>query len=237
MRLKIVITIFFLYLITGKGFGTEMYGYKWIVKAPMAKSGPGPNFFGPESIRFDESQRQITLALTQKRNRWYSGEIYSESTFSFGEFTLIFSIPSKLDSQLVFGFFLYNEHSPPYYDEIDFEIAEWGDITNYNSQFSIQPYQVPGNATTYNLKDIFIENKIVINWQKEQILFNLFDKYGNEKSSWTYEGNNIPIGEGSRVHMNLWLFQGQKPAENGSREVIIHDFQYKKINDLTDSNK
>ncbi|MDA3810849.1 MAG: family 16 glycosylhydrolase [Spirochaetaceae bacterium] len=213
-------------LLAANSYGLEFSGYEWIIKNQTSLAGPGPNYFSADTIIPDKNQQNITLSVKQIEQKWYSSELFSTDLFSYGEFSLTFSIPLKLDSQLVFGFFLYNERFPPYYNEVDFEIAEWGNPVNNNCQFSIQPYQTQGNSFTFNTEENLIEYKIVVNWQKNSVRFNLYDKEGLEKSSWIYNGENIPKRSRSRVHMNLWSFQGQNPLGNGSLKVKIHNFKY-----------
>ena len=204
----------------------DFSGYKWQIKESDAKTGPGPNRFSSESVDLDPINDQLKLSINKMSGKWYSGEIISDENFGYGEFTIDLSLPETWDSQLVFGFFLYNEKKQPFYNEIDFEVSRWGMSQGDIFHFSVQPYSSEGNTHSFIPEGISERYTARINWMPDKISFSIEDISMNIIESWTYQGVNIPQNTKSKLHMNLWLFQGKSPANDGEMFVTIHNFSY-----------
>ncbi len=140
--------------------------------------------------------------------------------------------------------------------EVDIEFARWGAINDstlltYSNQpvwFSVTgPYQERSTKPAMQvstLKEVtthaFIWSPSSINWRSYK-----GDKYPGDEliASWDfdlnnpprkkYEGNNvsddiiIPAPEDStNARMNLWLLNGEAPADNSETEVVIRSFNF-----------
>ena len=226
---RLFIPLFFIFLtsfVSGESGREKMIkfsGDQWIIKSSVFKVGPGPNRFSSRSITREGDS--IILSIEGKNKRWYSGEIYSDRLFSYGTFRLTFSITEPLDSNAVFGFFLYNDTAPPYYNEIDFEIARWGipGLPPYN--FTVQPYDVEGNSHSFHSTAAGLFS-CIIRWEPGILVFRLEDGQANTLESWEYRGEAAPVETESRVHFNLWLFQGESPLNDGGLTAGLHSFEY-----------
>ncbi len=192
-------------------------------------SGPGPNIFGAAGIQ--ALPDGITLEIQKLEGNWQCAEIFTAGTFSYGTFDLEFSLDSKIDSNAVFGLFLYNRDIPPRFNEIDFEIARWGNSKNNNCQFTVQPYEKNGNSISFLKNAPTNRFRLLISWTSEFILFTLLDNKGRVINSWEYGGPDIPRNTKSRFHINAWLFDGQQPSGDGILSITIHKFEYRDIFD------
>ncbi|MDC7239041.1 MAG: hypothetical protein PQJ50_01645 [Spirochaetales bacterium] len=229
-KLLTTVLIFSLFtLLPGDVRDQKMYnfsGYKWIVKSSSADVGPGPNRFSTASAGIDSDI--LILKIKEKKKRWFSGEVYSEELFGYGSYTIDFFLEEELDSNAVFGFFLYNHELPPHYNEIDFEIARWGSPINPPLNWAVQPFDIPGNTKSFTA-DQRGHFRCTILWDFEKIIFSLSDSNGNNLDRWEYSGESLPVDTESRVHLNLWLFQGESPAGDGGLEIRIKAFEYKPL--------
>ncbi len=207
-------------------------GTGWVKRNSVGPSGPGPNIFGSEGIQ--ASPDGIKLEIKKIDGNWQCAEIFTFGTFSYGTFDLEFSLVSRIDSNAVFGLFLYNREIPPLYNEIDFEIARWGNSENNNCQFTVQPYEKTGNSISFSKDAPMKKFRLLISWTSEFILFTLLDNKGRVISSWEYDGPDIPRNTKSRFHINAWLFDGQQPYGDGILSIIIHKFEYRDIFDNQD---
>jgi hypothetical protein len=43
---------------------------------------------------------------------------------------------------------------------------------------------------------------------------------------WTYTGSYIPPPGQERVHINLWLLNGNAPVSGAGNEMVIHSFAF-----------
>ena len=198
-------------------------GYRWTVKTTDRPIGPGPNLFSSGSIQSKASG--IELTIRQLKGEWHSSEIYTGDAFSYGVYSLKFRIPEPLDSNAVFGFFLYNPEIPPNYNEIDFEAARWGDPGNPSYHFTIQPYMTRGNSLSFFSPGSGIYTCRIL-WSADAVTFYLLDENERVLLQWVYRGQHIPVNSESNVHLNLWLFQGQPPAGDGGLKVDVLSFYF-----------
>ncbi|MDA3955813.1 family 16 glycosylhydrolase [Oceanispirochaeta sp.] len=201
-------------------------GYQWQIKESDTATGPGPNIFSSKSVSSTPADRELEFSIRKKKGIVYSGEIFSDNYFGFGEFSIDFSLPDSWDSQLVFGFFLYNDKNPPHYNEIDFEISRWGMSQGDLFHFTVQPYEIKGNTHSFTPPPKGGRYTAQIIWRPDKIGFILKDNSMNILEGWTYQGESIPRNTESRIHMNLWLFQGKSPLEDGNMSVTIHNFSH-----------
>ena len=200
-------------------------GFHWIIKSNRRKIGPGPNYFSSETISRNEDD-SLSLHISSRRNRYYAAEIYTERFFSPGRFELTLELEGNPDSQAVFGFFLYNSEEPPHFNEIDYEMSRWAVPGSPESHFSVQPYTNEGNSMSFTLGSVEGRWRIVLNWQPDLIGFFIGPEGKEPVQKWIYRGDDNPRETESRVHINLWLFQGDPPAEDGYTTLRISDFRY-----------
>ena len=127
-------------------------GYTWEVKTSKSPVGPGPNYFSDSSkdVWVDE-QGQLHLKVTKRNGRWYCSEVISEKTFAYGKY--IFYLASRigqLNENVVLGLFTWDNAPKYHHGEIDIEFSRWGQATNDNAQFVVQPWDRPGNMHRFN---------------------------------------------------------------------------------------
>ncbi|MBD3351841.1 MAG: hypothetical protein GF364_10180 [Candidatus Lokiarchaeota archaeon] len=206
-------------------------GYDWTVRTSQgALQGPGPNLFNDseDSVWLDTND-YLHLKIRNDSLNWYCAEVYSDLSFGYG--TYIFKLASgfeNLDINVVVGLFTYldDEH------EIDIEYTRWGDTNLENGQYVCQPYYNAGNKYRYELEETGQASIHAFTWCENYIKFEteLGSTYNGEDnqqiSSWFYTGDDIPEPSTERVHMNLWLFQGNAPTDETACEVIIKEFSF-----------
>ncbi len=129
-------------------------GYTWRIKSSETPVGPGPNYFSnsPENVWVDE-MGQLHLKITRKNGQWFCAEVISEKTFGYG--TYRFYLASRIDllnENVVLGLFTWDDDSIYYNREIDIEFSRWGDPTNDNAQFVVQPYFHTDNIHRFTIQ-------------------------------------------------------------------------------------
>ena len=138
------------------------------VKESNSACAPGNNYYSSDTVSFNAATQELTLEYKNIGGTWRAGEVRillgETASFDYGEFTLHVKsvsvydgstlVSNKLPPDMVFGFFTFDttvshfEH--PYGKEVDFEISHWGDVTNEDVQFLIQPGGVPGPHFPYD---------------------------------------------------------------------------------------
>lgn len=207
-------------------------GYTWYVENGVQRVNPGPNYWSnnPENVWVDENG-WLHLKIAYRDGRWYCAELTSTQTFGYG--TYVFYTMSRvdtLDKNAVLGLFTYKDDS----HEVDIEFSKWGIADLNNGWFTVQPppYIDGDNQKSFNFQLYGDYSTHSFTWTKRSIYFQSFGGHypvgtqpaGNIISSFTSYERISP--QGVRVHINLWLYQGNAPSNGLPVEVVIKGFQY-----------
>ena len=211
-------------------------GYDWKVKSCETPAGPGPNYFSDreEDVWVDEAG-QLHLKITKRNGWWYCTEAFTEASLGYGKY--IFYVAGRvdqLDKNIVLGLFTWDETASEYnYREIDIEFSRWGEETNDNAQYVVQPWDRPGNMKRFNIEVDDEYTTHIFNWTPDSIFFqSLHGHYPSAPAedyiieSWTYTGNDIPPAGKENVRINLWLYKGNPPTDAEEAEIVIKAFQF-----------
>jgi hypothetical protein len=215
----------------------QFAGHNWAVKFGDYM-GPGPNNFSDsvDNVWVD-GNGYLHLKITHPDSNWYCSEIISDESFGYG--TYVFTIDRRvdtLDRNIVLGLFTWDTYAPQFnYREIDFEFGTWGNPANDNSQYVIQPWDMPGNLYRFDIDYTgdATTTTHVMTWRPDGIYFKSY--YGDFSlapppetviQDWYYTGSDNPPPGGENVRMNLWLISGLSPVNGLESEVVIKDFQF-----------
>jgi hypothetical protein len=211
-------------------------GYDWLVKSGD-DIGPGPCNWNSANAWVDAAGA-LHLRLNRRAGKWYAAEIESVQRLGFGRYQFyVVGAIDKLDKNVVLGLFNY---PPPDVgsdgtDEIDIELARWGNAAWPNLNFTVWPARsgVPVNSKTYffSLHGTYTTQRFT--WRSTGILFQSLyghrDDDANEIARWAFApprpARSIPQ-KPMPVHLNLWLFEGRAPADGKPVEVVIQSFSY-----------
>lgn len=216
-------------------------GYQWTVRNTAgAYSGPGLNTFSNSTDNvWVDSQGQLHLKLTYTNGKWVAAEILSQQTFGYGDYIFhIVGQPEKLDKNVVFGLFTWNNNSfqSDANSEIDIEFAKWGRETTAALQYSVQPTQYAQftervKYPTFSTNSATAYSTHGFTWSPTEINFKSYYDHGfptawgagtfnflstsqpRVKTSGGMTSNPVVIpqpGTSTRVHLNLWLHDANK---------------------------
>ncbi len=204
----------------------DFAGLRWNVK--LGFGGPGPNYWldSEENVWVD-SAGWLHLRIRSSGDTWYCSEVYTIEPTSYGKhrFYVVGRIDT-IDRNVVFAPFLYHNDET----EVDIEFARWGQINPPTSgQYVVQPGGRPGNLERFPIELTGTHSTHYFNWQSDSIRFRSIHGHYPEPPGpdyliheWLYTGtNNPPQDSNLRVHINLWLFQGNPPANGCEQEVVV----------------
>ncbi len=199
-------------------------GYTWDVKSPRWLMGPGPNLWSDDTsnVRVDESGA-LRLALTQEGGEWYCAKVSLQRSLGYGRY--VFTVSRRVDllePGVMGALFIYEDDS----NEIDIEFTGAG-----KAQYVVQPHYEKGNLRSFDLDMEGDFTTHVIDWSPDRIVFSSYHGHylndteeGSLIARWTYTGDDIPRAGKERLHINLWLKDGEAPS--GPEEMIISGFQF-----------
>ena len=209
-------------------------GYQWTVRNTAGKQGPGPNYFSDSTVSVDDKGY---LHLWIRRNavtgRWECAEITSLLSFEYGTYLFVVEGPiDKFDKNIVLGLFNYSGNDG--LDEMDIEIARWGNSSYPNLNYTIWPAkkEFKNSSTT---KEFSLQSNLSTHYFKrnaDTVLCASFDGTSvnpkEEIFSSLFTGSAASISHlAMPVHINFWLFGGNGPENQEPVEVVIRSFLYK----------
>lgn len=220
----------------------DFAGRVWRVKNTF--QGPGPNFFSdaPANARV-LSDGSLYLGIDRPNSTWRCSEVVVEDVLGYGRYRFLTrGRMDRLDPNIVFGLFLWEYvacyspevmwWNPP--SEFDIEFSRWGDPNRRPGQFVAQPFDWPGNMSRFDIPDVPEAIRITseFDWQPDRVVCRAWLGDGDEPTSrtllheWTYTGPHLPRPGDARIHLNLWLKDGQGPFDGQPAGVIVEQFQY-----------
>lgn len=210
-------------------------GYTWEVESYEEKLGPGPNYFSDsiENIWVD-GYGKLHLKITNVDGKWVCVSLGSKESFGYG--TYRFYVSSRIDTlneNVVVGLFTWDSTSSDYHNrEIDIEFARWGNMEWPNLNYSVQPYDISGNARSTHQEMSSDLSVHWFNWQEDKIEFkSVFGSTYNTNDimdEWIYTGSSIPPVGNEKIRINIWLKNGAAPSDSKEVEFIIDRFEFVK---------
>ncbi|MBI4425951.1 MAG: PEGA domain-containing protein [Candidatus Kerfeldbacteria bacterium] len=204
----------------------------WDIKVAESPFGPGPNYFSdhPDNVFVDQTGR-LHLKIVYRDGKWYCSEVLLPQSLGFGVYTV--QIDSRLDGLdqylVVAPVFTFESGTR----ELDFEAG--GDVLipgANNGQFVVQPYTRAGNLVRF-VMPAEAQTSCRIEWRADHVQFTVWKGHGSFPQApedviydWTYTGPDIPPPGGERLHANIWLFNGQAPANGEGAELILRSFTF-----------
>ncbi len=205
-------------------------GLQWTVKSSAGSTvGPGPNYFSDSSDNvWVDASGALHLKITQNaQGQWQCAEIYSKQSLGYGsyQFTLASDV-ADLDPVMVLGLFTYADSPQYFHREIDIEFARWSMADNpNNAQYVIQPPR-PGNIQQWPLPTGYASSVHQFTWSASKVAYKS-SAGSTTLQQWTALRREwIPPAGGERLHLNLWLHQGQAPMRGLPTEIVISNFRY-----------
>lgn len=208
-------------------------GYTWWVKASKGPVGPGPNYFSDRTRHvWLDDQGRLHLRIDQnEEGQWQCAEVVNTTSLGHGRYQ--FEIDSPLDGfdpNVVLGLFTWSDDPAFHHREIDFECARWGNPTNWNAQFVIQPYTGAGHIERFPLPEGQPATGHRFDWSQDRVVFRSIQGHAWADTNaspiirdWIFEKTSVPAGD-ENIRINLWLYAGKPPAS--PTEVIVKSFRF-----------
>jgi hypothetical protein len=216
-------------------------GREWKIKPTSVGKPPGNNNWSENNAWVDSlDQLHLKISFSQSDNKWYCAEVISKDSLSFG--TYQWNIIGRIDSfdkNIVLGLFQYA--GPDGQNEIDIEMAKFGNDSTEVGNFSVYPSKsgidynsdnfvisLSGTYTTHRYK-----------WNSDSVIFQTLaghsDDNVNEIKRWEFIPSSTSTSNSNSdhipqmpmpVYINLWLRSGQPSSDGKEVEVIIKSFKY-----------
>lgn len=210
-------------------------GYDWMVYAYTG--APGPNYWSAANAWVD-SNGYLHLKISQKNGRWYCAQVGMTQRLGFGKYQFqVIGAIDKFDPNIVLGLFNYPtaDVGMDGTNEIDIEIAQWGQAQNLRGSYTAWPVDPKISKQSYEypvlLNGTYTTQRFT--WTSQQIYFQSLHGHQNGNlypyATWRYKPSNYQqhiAQQPMPVYMNLWLNRGEAPTNGKAVEVIISSFKF-----------
>ena len=134
---------------------------------------------------------------------------------------------------VVLGLFTWDDHGGEHHREIDIELSRWGDPSEANAQFVVQPYQTPTNIHRFDIAGPRAGTTQAFAWTAGQVEFwSLWGHLDPGTMSralidhWVNAGPDVPTPSHAHVHVNLWLKDGLAPTDGRAASIVLSGFSF-----------
>ncbi|MCO4770693.1 MAG: hypothetical protein KDA24_11745 [Deltaproteobacteria bacterium] len=158
----------------------------------------------------------LHLALRREGGQWLAVEISTElpPDALHVEVELATAL-DELDPQAVSAVFVYRDDE----HEADIEFSRWGVRGPVpNAQFAVAPYG-PGELHRFRLGGDLAPSTHVLDWRADRVAFHS-SQGGRVIEEWRHTDPAWEARDGYRLIINLWLYQGRRPAFGRPMEII-----------------
>jgi hypothetical protein len=202
-------------------------GYEWEIRGLPSTRGGTANTYDAANAWTDEDGG-LHLRIAQGLGQWTCAEVNLTRSLGYGSYLFDVRDVSALEPAAVFSMFTWDDAATdPEHRELDTEISRWGDPTNKNAQYVIQPYYVPANVMRFSAPSGPLTYSF--RWEPGRVIFRTARKSARgvdvpvSESAFT---SGVPMPGGESVHMNLYVYgRGKSPLTRES-EVVIDKFEY-----------
>jgi hypothetical protein len=212
-------------------FSGRTWGIKTTGTAPGDEFDPGPNFFSDDPSVVSVGADGLHLKINQINGLWQCGEVYLLESLGYGTYTVkVSSHLDNLDKNTVAApLFIYA--APGQELDIEYSGADGLIPSPYTGQFVVQPYTVPGNIMRYTQPST-AQFTVQMEWQADHVTFSAWNGWSAVPAAsdmiyqWTYTASYIPPVGQERVHINLWVLNGNAPVRGVGDEMVISSFNF-----------
>lgn len=203
----------------------EWAGIAWHVRSgtgrPCASDGWN------ERGAWVDAQGRLHLKLSRMPDgRFACVEVESLKRFGFGRYALEIRGPigdPDPDPDVVFGVFLYPpaDVGPDGTNEIDVEIARWGDASAPQVNYTVWNRSAPGNRhTVIRVPDDTTQSTFAFTWQPDSVRWESPLQHGQDV---TVRGDIAD--QPQTLIINLWLYKRTGPRSGKEVEFIIKSLE------------
>jgi hypothetical protein len=204
--------------ITFGGFDWEVY------RVPKDSFGISyPN--SPSNVWVD-NKGWLHLRLTKGAEGWTGAEIKLTRSVGYGTYSFLVDRSSELEPATVFGIHSFDPlDAGQYHRAFDFMLGQFGDPSIKNVQYSILPFNVPGNVYRVTIPPAkFMQS---IRWEQGRLTFQTRATSGHSPLVAEHVfTSGVPTPGGEQIHINLFAYGNAKIAQMNEAEVIVERFVY-----------
>jgi hypothetical protein len=200
-------------------------GFDWeVYRAP--KDTFGILYPNSASNVWTDQDGWLHLRLTKEPAGWTGAEINLTRSLGYGTYSFVVHELPELEPATILSMLTWDPlDAGQYHRSFDILLGQFGDPAIKNAQYSILPFNVPGNAYRFTLpRSAFTHS---IRWERGSLSFETREAGGRVSVGAEHVfTSGVPTPGGERIHINLFAYGNSKVPQKNGTEVIIERFVY-----------
>lgn len=211
-------------------------GLQWQART-QGLSGPGPNVWSSCNASLEPDG--LHLRIDRIGGVWTSAEVSTTDVVGYGRIEMeVASRVNTLDPNVVLGLFTYPGGGLDGLHEIDIELARFGSTAANATNLNYAVYSGSGAKGSLTKCASRWDSPVAASvhrflWSASAVSFQSFDKTSIVSNTvpyrgWTFVPSGVVTISSGRwpLHLNLWLYAGQPPANGQPLEIVIRRVTY-----------
>ena len=200
-------------------------GFEWeVYRAPRDIFGTlYPN--SPSNV-WTDSKGWLHLRITKEPEGWTGAEINLTRSLGYGTCSFVIHELPALEPATVLSVVTWDPlDAGQYHRSFDIMLGQFGDPAIKNAQYSILPFNVPGNVYRFTVpRGAFTHS---IHWERGRLSFETKETGGRSRVVTEHAFTaGIPTPGGEKIHINLFAYADSKVPQKNGIEVIVEKFAY-----------
>jgi hypothetical protein len=199
-------------------------GFDWEVYR-IPRDNFGIVYPNSPSNAWTDQKGWLHLRITKEAEGWTGAEINLTRSLGYGTYTFTVHELPELEPATVLSMNSWDQlDAGQYHRSFDIILGQFGDAGIKNAQYSILPFNVPGNVYRFAVPRGALTHSI--HWERGRLSFETQETDGRRAIAAHAFTSGVPTSGGERIHISLYAYgNSQTPQKNGV-EVIIEKFVY-----------
>jgi hypothetical protein len=206
----------------------QFAGYEWKVRDTPSERGGWTNRYDPANAWTDEAGA-LHLRIAPTDEGWTSAEVILTRSLGYGTYSFVVRDVSHLAPAVVMGLFTWDDMAGDQrFREMDVEISRWGDPSNVNAQYVVQPYYVPANVSRFQAPAGRLTHSL--RWEVGRASLRTVRGAavpGSQRRVAEHVfTSGVPLPGSETVRINLYVFGNAPLTLPLPTEVVVESFEY-----------
>jgi hypothetical protein len=206
----------------------QFAGYEWRVRDTPSERGGWTNRYDPANA-WTDGAGALHLRIAPLDAGWTCAEVILTRSLGYGTYSFVVSDVSRLAPAVVLGLFTWDDVAgDSRFREMDVEISRWGDPTNVNAQYVVQPYYVPANVSRFRAPAGTLTH--TLRWEVGRASFRTVGGGAGSGAPRPVAEHaftsGVPQPGNETVRINLYVFGNAPLTLPLPTEVVIQSFEY-----------
>jgi hypothetical protein len=201
----------------------QFSGYEWEIRQAVGNPGGSRNVYDPANAWTDR-EGFLHLRIAGQPSHWTSAAVNLTRSLGYGSYRFTVRDISQFEPATALSMSTWDDAGPP--REMNIEISRWGEPTNKNAQYVIQPYHVPANTVRFTAPPGTLT--LNLRWEPGRASFKTVGGWGTESGAVAEHvfTSGVPSPGSETIHINFYVFNNKRFPLKHAAEVIVEKFEY-----------